>query len=56
MIKIIFTTILTRMTFQELLMIIKASSFSLEKKPAGIQRHHFCHSLNSKNENFQTYK
>ena len=48
MIKIIFTTIFTRMTIQELLKIL--INF-IRKKSAGIQRHRFCHSLNSKNVN-----
>ena len=47
------TTILTRMTIQELLKILL--NF-IRKKSAGIQRHRFCHSLNSKNDNIQTYK
>ena len=39
MIKIIFTTIFTRMTIQELLIIIKILINFIRKKSAGIQRH-----------------
>ena len=41
------------MTIQELLKIL--INF-IRKKSAGIQRHRFCHSLNSKNENIKTCK
>ena len=51
MIRIIFTTIFTRITNDHQILIIFT-----RKKSAGIQRHRFCHSLNSENENIQTYK